>query len=362
MQCFKAVTCHQARAPAAHSRAGQRGACRRAPAPVDACPPVCLPAGYTRLPLPTPAHATKAPTRPAHAHALPPAPPCRPSCATWTPRRPWSAKSTRPCRRARLPPPCFPAPLRSALLLPLPCASLLVACGHGMARRQPGPSPLPPAPERSSPPPLLPPQAAVSQSKPVYISIPSNFAAQKDVAFAPGAAPLCVPPRESVPGAGRGLVTGWPRGRGPFLAGKREWPCMSSRSDPHATQPCPAVPPPPPPAPLPPPTTALLDAAVDRVAAFLNKAQKPVLVVGAHLRSARARAAMVALADASGGRRLWRRQLPLRGHSMLHMPPPRVFAPASVDCPCFCKHVPPHLPPTSCLLCPPPPPQGTPWR
>ncbi len=45
-----------------------------------------------------------------------------------------------------------------------------------------------------------------------------------------------------------------------------------------------------------------LEAAVARVADFLNRATKPVLVAGAHMRSARARAAMVALAEASGGR------------------------------------------------------------
>jgi len=44
-----------------------------------------------------------------------------------------------------------------------------------------------------------------------------------------------------------------------------------------------------------------LEAAVARVADFLNRATKPVLVAGAHMRSARARAAMVALAEASGG-------------------------------------------------------------
>ena len=49
---------------------------------------------------------------------------------------------------------------------------------------------------------------------------------------------------------------------------------------------------------------ARLEAAVTRVADFLNRASKPVLVAGAHMRSARARAAMVALAEASGG---WQR-------------------------------------------------------
>lgn len=49
------------------------------------------------------------------------------------------------------------------------------------------------------------------------------------------------------------------------------------------------------------PPAGRLEAAVARVADFLNRATKPVLVAGAHMRSARARAAMVALAEASGG-------------------------------------------------------------
>lgn len=86
-------------------------------------------------------------------------------------------------------------------------------------------------------------RAAVEQRKPVYISIPSDFAAMQHAAFA-----------QAVP--------------------------------------------PPPPALVSVPSR--LEAAVARVADFLNRATKPVLVAGAHMRSARARAAMVALAEASG--------------------------------------------------------------
>ena len=44
----------------------------------------------------------------------------------------------------------------------------------------------------------------------------------------------------------------------------------------------------------------MLDVAADAIAAFLNKALKPVLVCGVHMRSPRARAAVIALAEATG--------------------------------------------------------------
>lgn len=88
------------------------------------------------------------------------------------------------------------------------------------------------------------PQAALTHRKPVYISIPSNFAAMQHAAFAPAPVPVALPPPTSVP--------------------------------------------------------AQLDAAVAAAAAFLNKAVKPVLVCGARMRSRRARTAMVKLAEASG--------------------------------------------------------------
>lgn len=52
--------------------------------------------------------------------------------------------------------------------------------------------------------------------------------------------------------------------------------------------------------PLPASNTENLDAAVASAAAFLSRAVKPVLLAGAHLRSERARSAMIALAEASG--------------------------------------------------------------
>lgn len=45
------------------------------------------------------------------------------------------------------------------------------------------------------------PQAALTFRKPVYISIPSNYAARKDAAFAPAPVPVALPPPVSVPGA-----------------------------------------------------------------------------------------------------------------------------------------------------------------
>lgn len=65
--------------------------------------------------------------------------------------------------------------------------------------------------------------------------------------------------------------------------------CTTHHHDP------PAAPPPPPRA-----AAAQLDASVAATAAFLNQAVKPVLVCGARMRSPRARAAMVKLAEASG--------------------------------------------------------------
>ena len=59
----------------------------------------------------------------------------------------------------------------------------------------------------------------------------------------------------------------------------------------------------------------MLEAALAKTADFMNKAVKPVLVCGAHMRSPRARAAMVALAEATGahcgdlGAGLWGRLL-----------------------------------------------------
>ncbi|EFN55335.1 hypothetical protein CHLNCDRAFT_35601 [Chlorella variabilis] len=86
--------------------------------------------------------------------------------------------------------------------------------------------------------------AACEHRKPVYISVPANLATLAHPAFAQEPAPLVIPPPVSA--------------------------------------------------------AANLETAVSRAAAFLNKAIKPVLVCGAHMRSARARSAMIALAEASG--------------------------------------------------------------
>ena len=142
--------------------------------------------------------------------------------------------------------------------------------------------------------------AAVAARKPVYISIPCNFATVKHPAFAPEPVPFSLPAPISVPGLS---TAAWGER---WLAAPLCVLCRRCPTHTLSVLTAPAAPPPTQPnavtRPPPPCAAAMLEAALSKTAAFMNKAVKPVLVCGAHMRSPRARAAMVALAEATGER------------------------------------------------------------